>query len=129
MDLYTYPGAWINGFVAAGLIYLHFKKSEQWSSPFKAWLPVIVLYLLANIFLALVPFIPPDGDHNAGGYPYFVFPVVGVGVLLLGAVYWYLYTKLWPKIGGYKIVAERTASEDDGREVIRYIKVKVGKHA
>ena len=129
VDLYTYPGAWINGFVAAGLIYLHLKKSEGWSSPFRSWLPVIVLYLLANIFLAIVPFIPPDGDHNAEGYPYYVFPVVGVGVLLAGAVYWYLYMKLWPHIGGYKIVSERYISEDDGREVIRYIKVKVGKQA
>ncbi|KAL9034574.1 MAG: hypothetical protein Q9214_006985 [Letrouitia sp. 1 TL-2023] len=29
VDLYTYPGAWINGFVAAGLIYLQFRKSEN----------------------------------------------------------------------------------------------------
>lgn len=39
-----YPGAWINGFVAAGLLYIRLAPSENWSSPFKSWLPVIVLY-------------------------------------------------------------------------------------
>jgi amino acid transporter len=86
-DLYTYPGAWINGFVTAGLIYLHFTKSERWESPWHTYLPISIVYLAANIFLALVPFIPPDGDRNAEGYPWIVFPIVGVGVLLLGVVY------------------------------------------
>ncbi|MBE3050513.1 amino acid permease, partial [Candidatus Bathyarchaeota archaeon] len=92
VDLYTYPGAIINMFVAAGLIYLHYKKSENWSSPWHTYLPVALLFLLSNAFLTAVPFIPPDGDWNAGGYPYYVFPVVGWAVLLLGALYWVGWT-------------------------------------
>ena len=86
VDLYTYPGAWINGFVAAGLIYLQYRKSENWTSPWHTFLPITVLYLLSNMFLAFAPFIPPNGSGDPDGYPYFVFPIVGVGVLLLGAV-------------------------------------------
>ncbi|KAF3011358.1 hypothetical protein E8E14_008053 [Neopestalotiopsis sp. 37M] len=127
VDLYTYPGAWINAFVAAGLIYLHWSKSENWTSPWHSYLPITMLYLLANVFLALVPFIPPDGDWNAEGYPYFVFPVVGVGVLLLGAVYWVCWTKIWPAIGGYRIEAQRIVDEQ-GVEVIRYRKVDLKHH-
>jgi len=112
--------------VAAGLIWLHYVKSERWTSPWHTYLPIIVLYLLANIFLALVPFIPPDGDWDADGYPYYVFPIVGVGVLLLGVVYWTAWTKIWPRLGGYKIVAERTIT-DDGAEIVKYKKVKVDK--
>jgi amino acid transporter len=126
VDLYTYPGSWINGFVTAGLIYLHYSKRERWTSPWHTYLPIAVLYLLANAFLAIVPFIPPDGDWNAEGYPYYVFPVVGVSVLLLGVVYWVLWTKVVPKIGGYKIVAERHM-DAEGVEHIRYVKV-YGKH-
>jgi hypothetical protein len=122
VDLYTYPGAWINAFVGAGLIYLQWKKSENWSSPWHTYLPVSVVYLLSNVFLALVPFIPPVGDWDAEGYPYFVFPVVGVGVLLLGVVYWVCWTKIWPAIGGYRIEAQRVVG-DDGEEVVRYIRV------
>jgi hypothetical protein len=122
VDLYTYPGSWINGFVTAGLIYLHYKKSENWTSPWHTFLPIAVLYLAANIFLAVTPFIPPDGDWNAEGYPYYVFPVVGVGVLLLGVVYWVFWTKIVPKVGGYKVVAERYVDADEV-EHVKYIKV------
>lgn len=124
---YTYPGAWINGAVCAGLLYLHFRKSENWSSPFHTYFPVIVLYLLANIFLAIVPFIPPEAGNNAEGYPYYVFPVVGVGVLIAGAVYWWLWTSVWPRIGGYRLEAERHVSDVDGSETVRYRKVYMGK--
>lgn len=124
---YTYPGSWINGFVTAGLIYLHWSKSENWTSPWHTYLPISVIYLLANIFLALVPFIPPDGDWNADGYPYYVFPVVGVGVLILGGVYWAFWTKILPRIGGYKVVADRTF-DDAGVETVRYRKVSVRHH-
>jgi hypothetical protein len=124
VDLYTYPGAWINAFVAAGLIYLQYVKSENWSSPFHTVLPATVIYLLANVFLAIVPFIPPDGPKNADGYPYWVFPVVGVAVLLFGGVYWLGWTRVWPRIGGYKIVVEKSVNEIDGSEVVRYRKVR-----
>ncbi|KAI1432538.1 amino acid transporter [Xylaria sp. CBS 124048] len=124
VDLYTYPGSWINGFVCAGLIYLQFNKSENWSSPWHTYLPITLLYLAANIFLAFSPFIPPTGSWNANGYPFYVFPIVGISVLLLGAFYWACWTKIWPAIGGYKIVAERIVDED-GVEVVRYRKVSI----
>ncbi|KAK3389880.1 amino acid permease-domain-containing protein [Podospora didyma] len=129
VNLYTYPGAWINAFVAAGLIYLHHSKKENWTSGWHTYLPITVIFFLSNVFLVLVPFIPPDGDWNADGYPYYVFPVVGVAVLLLGAVYWTLWTKVWPAVKGHKIVAERVV-DVDGTEVIRYRKVNAhsGKH-
>ncbi|KAF2756904.1 amino acid transporter [Pseudovirgaria hyperparasitica] len=126
-DLYTYPGAWINGFVAAGLIYLQWRKSERWTSPWHTYLPITVVYLLSNVFLAVTPFIPPKGDINADGYPYYVFPIVGVGVLLLGMTYWGLWIKVLPKIGGYKVVGERVILED-GAEVVRYKKVSIKKN-
>ncbi|KAF3904640.1 hypothetical protein ABW21_db0206022 [Orbilia brochopaga] len=127
VDLGTYPGAWTGAFVVGGLIYLQLKKSENWSSPWHTLLPVSIIYLLANVFLAIVPFVPPTGSIDGEGYPYYVFPIVGIAVILLGIVYWVLWTRVWPRIGGYKIVAERSIGAD-GEEVVRYKKVKVGKH-
>ncbi|CAI0642235.1 unnamed protein product [Colletotrichum noveboracense] len=121
-DLYVYPGAWINGFVGIGLLYLQWNKKENWTSPWHTYFPITILYVLVNFFLCIVPFIPPNGSWTADGYPYYVFPIVGVGVLLLGALYWLCWTKIWPAFGGYKIVAERTYDEA-GNEVIRYKKV------
>ncbi|CAG9952372.1 unnamed protein product [Clonostachys rosea f. rosea IK726] len=124
VNLYTYPGAWINAFVGAGLVYLQWNKSENWSSPWHTYLPISILWFLSNVFLVIVPFIPPVGDWNADGYPYYIFPVVGVLVLILGGVYWIFWTIILPRIGGYQVVAERTFDED-GVEVVRYRKVKL----
>ncbi|KAK7226991.1 hypothetical protein V2G26_014994 [Clonostachys chloroleuca] len=60
VNLYTYPGAWINAFVGAGLIYLQWNKAENWSSPWHTYLPISVLWFLSNVFLVIVPFIPPS---------------------------------------------------------------------
>ncbi|KAK0652600.1 amino acid/polyamine transporter I [Cercophora newfieldiana] len=122
VNLYTYPGAWINAFVAGGLIYLHYNKSENWSSPWQTHVSVAFVYLLLNVFLAITPFIPPTSDWNADGYPYYAFPLVGTGVLLLGVLYWALWTKVWPRLGGYTVVTERFIGED-GSEVVRHRKV------
>jgi amino acid transporter len=128
-DLYTYPGAWINGFVAAGLIYLHYAPSENWTSPWHTYLPILVVYLLANLFLAITPFIPPDsGDTDPEGYPFYVFPIVGVGVLLAGGVYWLFWKRLLPKWLGYKVETEHRISEVDGSETVRYVKVYTKAH-
>ncbi|KAH8649067.1 amino acid/polyamine transporter I [Xylariales sp. PMI_506] len=124
VDLYTYPGAWINAFVCGGLVYLQWKKSEKWTSPWHTYLPISVTYLLVNVFLATVPFVPPQGDWNAQGYPYYVFPGVGVGVLFLGALYWVCWTKIWPAIGGYRVEAERIV-QANGAEVVRYRKIRI----
>ena len=82
-----------------------------------------MLYLLANIFLAIVPFIPPDGAKDPDGYPYYVFPVVGVGVLLGGAVYWLFWKRIFPSVLGYRIETEHRISDVDGSETVRYVKV------
>ncbi|KAK3399812.1 amino acid/polyamine transporter I [Sordaria brevicollis] len=123
VNLYTYPGVWINGFVSGGLIFLHFFRRDTWKPTWRCWEPILIIFFLLNVFLAVVPFIPPVGDWNAEGYPYYVFPIVGVAVLLLGATYWLLWTKVWPWFRGHRIVAERIIDED-GNEVIRYKKVK-----
>ncbi|KAK5656718.1 hypothetical protein OQA88_4265 [Cercophora sp. LCS_1] len=126
VNLYTYPGAWINGFVVGGLIYLRFRESENWSSTWKTPIWVAIIYLFLNVFLAITPFIPPNSDWNADGYPYYAFPLVGTGVLLLGVLYWALWTKVWPRLGGYVVVTERSLDEY-GNEVVRYRKVSAQK--
>lgn len=108
-------------------MYLQWTKSENWSSPWHTYLPISLVWFASNVFLVLVPFLPPKGSWTADGYPYYVFPIVGVGVLLLGGVYWVGWTKVLPRFGGYKIVAERRFDED-GVEVVRYKKVTVQKH-
>lgn len=74
----------------------HFKSSHK---SFSAPWACVVLFLLANIFLALLPFLPPPKSSGPGALPYWCFPVVGTGCLLLGAVFFYLRAKCYEHMG------------------------------
>lgn len=124
INLYVYPGTVVNIFVTAGLLYLHAnRKRENWSSPWHTPWPVAVVFLVSNVFLMLMPFWPPAPGWDPEGYPYYVFPVVGVGVLLLGAVYWLGWTQAGPRMGGYHLEAEHVRGSD-GMAVVRYRRVR-----
>lgn len=95
VNLYSYPGTWINMFVTLGLFYLHFNnKRENWGNEdrehkWHSYWFISLIFLLANIFLAVFPFVPPPSQfRNNNDYPFYVFPLTGVGVLLSGVVYW-----------------------------------------
>lgn len=156
VNLYIYPGTWINLFITGGLVYLKLNlRKENWghwrfvddlevyeeplpatpvapvpgpapASPdsesiqsfnpdseqeytefdplllhtnvshfhsthksFSAPWVSIVVFFVANLFLALFPFVPPPASVPTGSIPYWCFPVAGTGCLLLGAVFYY----------------------------------------
>lgn len=143
VNLYIYPGTWINVFLTAGLIYLKMnRKREYWGEynpidhtteleddeltldtrsynsyssnddesvrnrlvhvttlgssitpcqfnrKIEAPYICIFIFLIANVFLALFPFIPPVNASDLA-IPFWVFPVIGTGVLILGAIFFY----------------------------------------
>ena len=57
-----YPSTIFNLLISGGLILLYTPafKSYGWSPPFRAWKSVVVFFFLSNIFLAVVPMIPPS---------------------------------------------------------------------
>lgn len=171
VNLYVYPGTWINVFISAGLIYLKFNSDkERWghysyfedlevfdtdipaavtpprylgsigaqaasptdSSSIQSFVPptddsytefdllilethsshfrsshqsfsapwaCVIIFLLANVFLALLPFFPPPKSAGPGALPYWCFPVVGTGSLLAGAAFFYLRAAYYKRNG------------------------------
>ncbi|CCH46044.1 Y+L amino acid transporter [Wickerhamomyces ciferrii] len=98
VNLYAYPGTWVNIFVALGLIYLHFNKTrEKWGLNPNKWHSFELfnfIFLGSNIFLALFPFIPPPLQYRLNNdYPFYVFPLTGIAVLGSGGIYWYFRYK------------------------------------
>lgn len=124
----SYSGSWIHTFVTAGLLYLQFNKSENWSSPWHSSLPVSTLYLVTNIFVMVVPFIPPVQVTPDEDYPYFVMPLVSTGLLFMGVIYWAIGFKLMPRLGGYRIEAE-LHRDMNGCDYNVYKKVHIGKQS
>ncbi|PHH79140.1 hypothetical protein CDD82_2579 [Ophiocordyceps australis] len=122
VNLYTYAYGWLQVSVIIGLLWLQFRKSEKWTSPWHTPLLVSIIYLLSNLFTIIVPLVPPKGKWNSNGYPYYVYPFVGIGMLFLGVIYWAFWFKILAYFGFQNLVTERTYT-DTGAEVVRYRKV------
>lgn len=64
----SYPLALTNVAVSGGLLFLHTRRARargyDWAPPFSAWKAATVFFFLSNVFLAIVPLVPP-----APGYP------------------------------------------------------------
>ena len=65
----------------------------------------------------------PPGGKGDTSLPYWLSSVVGIAVLVTGAVWWAVWRKVLPAVGGYELVPERERF-DDGTMVVVYKKVK-----
>ncbi|GAA5954417.1 hypothetical protein JCM3765_004453 [Sporobolomyces pararoseus] len=60
LDVEGYPGQIIALLVVSGLLYLRWKEPER-KRPIKAFFPAVLFYLIAAVFLLVVPFLRPPG--------------------------------------------------------------------
>lgn len=120
LDVEGYPGAIINLFVVIGLFLLRW-KSPHIPRPFKVWLPVAFFYLAAQCFLLVAPFIRPPGGVGDTSLPYWLYPIVGIVVLICGVIYWFVWREVLPRLGGFSWV-ERKDVLADGTVVTRFEK-------
>ncbi|KAJ3282200.1 hypothetical protein HK104_011042 [Borealophlyctis nickersoniae] len=124
IDVITYPLSIVNVFVAVGLLVLRYKRDAfAWSPPFKAPLIAVLFFLASNFVLVVVPFIRPPGGVGDTSLPYYLYTIVAIGILLLGAVYWAAWAVIWPKLGRFKW--ERVKGElSDGTPIWEYKKIR-----
>ncbi|OBT62085.1 hypothetical protein VE03_08998 [Pseudogymnoascus sp. 23342-1-I1] len=111
LNVISYPLAIVNVFVAGALVHLYLHPSAShrptWAPPFRATLPVVIFFLLSNIYLVVAPFVPPDeGQSIYEDIPYYLHCLVGIAILLAGAVYWVIWAIVLPKLGGYELDRE-----------------------
>ncbi|TFK82274.1 amino acid transporter [Polyporus arcularius HHB13444] len=126
LNVISYPLAIVNIFVAGGLVHLYLNRDKyNWNPPLRATLPVTIFFLLSNIYLAIAPYIPPDTpDQNIyEDLPYYLHCVVGTGIILAGGVYWLVWARLLPWLGGYKLHKE-TFVQRDGWTRSVFVKIK-----
>ncbi|KAK0451030.1 APC amino acid permease [Armillaria borealis] len=116
ISLSSYCLAIINALVSVGLLLLYTStyKAWNWDPPFRAPKIVIVLFFLSNVFLVLVPLIPPaPGSRTYEHLPYWSHAVVAFAVSLIGVGYWYVWCVWLPRKRGYRL--ERTwVLQEDG---------------
>ncbi|KAF9265694.1 high-affinity methionine permease [Marasmius fiardii PR-910] len=123
LNLISYPFSIFNTLICIGLLWVYSHRSEyNWNPPVKASWPVVVFFLLSNLFLVAAPLVPPSGSGPYESLPYWLHVVVGFGMLALGALYWVIWAMVLPKIGRYKLVRQREVANDGlTRNVIRKI--------
>ncbi|KAL3481103.1 amino acid/polyamine transporter I [Aspergillus californicus] len=111
IDVEGYPGSIINFLVVAGLFYLRWSEPNL-PRPFKVWWPVAIFFMAGQAFQVVAPFIRPPGGKGDTSLPYWLYPIVGIVVLCLGIVYWAVWQKILPAIGGYRLEPEHEVLQD-----------------
>ncbi|KAH8994984.1 amino acid/polyamine transporter I [Lactarius akahatsu] len=108
VDLASYPALVFQAATAIGLWRLRTRRAREGlpKSPFQVWNIVVVLWLLNCVFLLVMPWVPPEDGHADVSFWYATYLVVSIDLLLLCALYYYVWIILLPKIGGYYIVEE-----------------------
>ncbi|TGO16881.1 hypothetical protein BTUL_0023g00580 [Botrytis tulipae] len=119
LNVISYPLAVVNVFVSLALLILYARPfsadrhPQHWAPPFRATWPVVLFFLLSNVYLVIAPFVPPDEGQNVyESLPYYLHCVVGIAFFGAGAIYWLLWAQILPRIGGYKLVRENIVTDD-----------------
>ncbi|KAF8273274.1 amino acid/polyamine transporter I [Lactarius quietus] len=123
LDLASYPNLVFDAATAIGLWRLRARRAREGlpKSLFQVWDVAIVLWLLKCLFLLVMPWVPPEDGHADVSFWYGTYLVVGLGLFLLCALYYYVWIILLPKIGGYDIV-EEVVELDGGALTSRLVK-------
>ncbi|KAI9689679.1 MAG: hypothetical protein M1820_010108 [Bogoriella megaspora] len=122
IDVEGYPTSIIALFVVSGLLYLRWKKPEL-ERPFKVWLPVALFFLISQCFLIVAPFLRPPGGKGDTSLPYWLYPIIGITVLIGGVAYWAVWRKFLPRLGKYRL-EPRKSYLPDGTIVTIFERVK-----
>ncbi|KAI9570779.1 amino acid transporter [Boletus coccyginus] len=111
LDVQEYPAQIINLFVV-GLFWMRWKRPDI-PRPFKVWWPLAAFYLVTVVFLIVAPFLPPaNGVGDTPPLPYYLYCLVGIGVMSVGVGYWAVWRVLLPKIFGYELVPHKETLDD-----------------
>ncbi|CAK7234634.1 hypothetical protein SEUCBS140593_009009 [Sporothrix eucalyptigena] len=122
VDVEGYPSSIINAFVVVGLFILRW-RAPNLPRPFRVWYPIAFLFLVGQSFLLVAPFLRPPGGKGDTSLPYWLYPIVGIVVLLGGVVYWAVWRKLLPWLGHYELDQQKVALAD-GTIVTTFHRVK-----
>jgi hypothetical protein len=97
MDVMAYPTAIMSFSVTIGLFIL--RRRVHQARPFKVWIPLAILFLVAQAFLIISPFYPPKNGRGDTALPSWLAPLVGWVVVLLGIAIWWVWRILIPYTG------------------------------
>jgi amino acid transporter len=120
VDTEQYARAIVFFLVVVGLFVLRRRKPFA-LRPFKVWNFVALFFLVGQVVVLVTPFLRPPKGKGDTHMPYWLYPIVGICVLVAGGIYWTLWIKLLPKLFKYELEEEKHVLED-GTIVVQYSK-------
>ncbi|QKX61571.1 uncharacterized protein TRUGW13939_08723 [Talaromyces rugulosus] len=128
VDLSTYPANIFNFLLMVGLILVRRQRGRVNlpRSEYRAWNLAIGFSVLTYLYMLVAPWYPPTTGANGGdvSFWYGTYLVVGVGLLVLCGIYYYLWVSVLPNWKGYEL--RQTVLEFDNGSVSHKL-VKVPK--
>ncbi|KAL4962936.1 APC family permease [Aspergillus stella-maris] len=135
LDVGQYAVAIINVLVILGLFIIRRQqtqaqaRSTPMSHPkertFRAWTPIVYIFLASQMFLLITPFVPAATDGNQEkALPSWLYAVVAIFVFLGAGVYWFVSWVVVPRRGGFAWKGRKEVLPD-GEDVVLWDKVKV----
>ncbi|QPC59156.1 hypothetical protein HYE67_001387 [Fusarium culmorum] len=115
LDIEGYAGQLIGLAVAIGLVKLRLQRPDL-KRPFQAWIVAVGLRITMSCALIVAPFFPPL-DYE-GGLFYATYAVFSWVILVVGVLYWYVWTIGVPRWRG-TMLEEQTDVLDDGTTITK----------
>lgn len=126
VDLAVYPGMVFNLLLVLGVVFIR-RRRHRAGLPrpqYRAWNIAIAFATLTNVYMLIAPWYPPLKGAKGGdvSFWYATYLVVGIGLLLLCGIYYYVWIKVLPKVSGYEL--RQTVIEYDNKSIVHHL-VKV----
>ncbi|KAI0539308.1 high-affinity methionine permease [Xylaria digitata] len=129
VSLKSYPDGVFFVAMAIGVYIIRYrqKRLNRERPAFKAWDICLVFFLLVQLYTIATPWIPPKGGPYAGevSFWYATYAAVGVGVIVLCAIYYVIWMYALPKWKGYQLRPEILNIDDQGANTHRLVKVPI----
>ncbi|KAH9217777.1 amino acid transporter [Leptodontidium sp. 2 PMI_412] len=108
--------------VAVRLFLLRWKKPFD-ERPFRVILLLAVFFVVGQSFLFVTPFLRHPGGKGDTSQPYWAYPLMGIGVMVSGLVYYVVLVHVLPRLGNYSLKREKIVLAD-GTHVMKFAKSK-----
>ena len=84
VDLQQYPSFVFSFLMALGLFFVRRRRARVRAHPseFRAWTAVVIFCLAVEVFLLVMPWVPPKGGIDGGDVSFFyaTYCIVGLGM-------------------------------------------------
>ncbi|KAK2460340.1 hypothetical protein APHAL10511_007729 [Amanita phalloides] len=123
LDLASYPHLIFYSVMCFGIWRIRKRRSIAGLLPseFQAKNIYVLAYLFVNIFLLLMPWVPPEPGQADVSFWYATYCVVALLLLAVCGIYYWFWIIFLPRVGGYEIV-EQVEEQSNGVRNIRLVR-------